>query len=178
MSTATTAQHPAELIVSPAPRREPLFDDERPARLSLVGRYDQPLPFQSEPAPSQLRLTRQVDDFDAQPTSRNNLPDPELFIRRLLIAVIETATGRRSPLQLAAHTSSAVHAGLARDAGRMTRLGTAARPATLHSVHVSEPADGIIEATAVVAVGRRFRAIALRLEGLDGRWRCVRLQLG
>ncbi len=178
MSIATSTPAPADIMVSPAPRREPLFDDERPARLSMVGRYDQPLPFQAEPQPSRLRLTRQIGEFEAQPTSRNDLPDPELFTRRLLIAVIETATGRRSPLQLASHTSPAVQAGLARDAGRMTRLGTAARPATLHSVHLSEPADGVIEATAVVAVGPRFRAVALRLEGLDGRWRCVRFQLG
>jgi hypothetical protein len=29
-----------------------------------------------------------------------------------------------------------------------------------------------------VQVGTRYRAVAARLEGLNGRWRCVRLQLG
>jgi hypothetical protein len=45
-------------------------------------------------------------------------------------------------------------------------------------VHVSEPADGVAEACAVVDTGPRRRAIALRLEGLDGRWRCTQLQFG
>jgi hypothetical protein len=31
---------------------------------------------------------------------------------------------------------------------------------------------------ATVQTGTRVRAIAMRLEAKDGRWRCVRLQLG
>jgi hypothetical protein len=42
---------------------------------------------------------------------------------------------------------------------------------------VDEPADGVAEVCAVVSHGERFRAIALRLEGIDGRWRCTVLQL-
>jgi hypothetical protein len=45
------------------------------------------------------------------------------------------------------------------------------------STHVFEPADGVVEATAVVVGGPRARAVALRLEGWDGRWRCTRLAL-
>jgi hypothetical protein len=164
----------------PAPRREPPFDDELcNRRLTLVGPHDQPLPFSSAAdRPSRLRLAKPVDQFDAQPTARDELPDPEAFTRRFVIAVIETVTGRRAAGQLSAHASAGVHTGLLRDAGRIGRLGTAARPATLHSLHLSEPADGVIEGVAVVRIGRRYRAIALRLEGLDGRWRCVRLQIG
>jgi hypothetical protein len=95
-----------------------------------------------------------------------------------VIAVIEAATGRRSAGQLSSHTTPGVQAGLVRDAGRINRLGTAARPASLHSMHLAEPADGVVEAAATVRVGARYRAIAFRLEGLDGRWRCVRLQIG
>jgi hypothetical protein len=49
---------------------------------------------------------------------------------------------------------------------------------TIRSVRVCEPADGVAELSAVVQVGTRYRAVAARLEGLNGRWRCVRLQLG
>jgi hypothetical protein len=45
-------------------------------------------------------------------------------------------------------------------------------------VRVFEPADGVAELSAVVQVGPRYRAVAARLEGRNGRWRCVRLQLG
>ncbi|MGX7679197.1 Rv3235 family protein [Jatrophihabitans sp. DSM 45814] len=116
--------------------------------------------------------------FKAQPTGRADLPELERFARRLVIGIIETATGRRQASQLSQYTAPAVQAGLARDAGKISRLGTAARPACLHSLHVIEPADGVAEIAAIVRIGPRFRAIALRLEGLDGRWRCVRLQIG
>ena len=46
---------------------------------------------------------------------------------------------------------------------------------TVSSVHVSEPADGVVEASAVAVGGPRARAVAVRLEGWDGRWRCTRL---
>jgi hypothetical protein len=46
------------------------------------------------------------------------------------------------------------------------------------SVHVSEPADGVAEIAAVIRRGPRFHAVAARLEGIDGQWRCVQLQIG
>jgi hypothetical protein len=193
MTTATTL--PVSYQVRPAPLREPPFDDELPHRGQLpasdelsrrrVGLHDQPLPFRAadgtaDPAaPSRLRLAVLPQHrFQPRPTGRQELPEPAAFARRLLIAVIETATGRRSANQLSQHTTLAVQAGLAKDAGRISRLGTLSRPAAVHSIHLSEPADGVAEVVGIVRVGPRFRAIALRLEGLDGRWKCVRLQIG
>lgn len=66
-------------------------------------------------------------------------------------------------------------------AGESTRRGhgtLGVPPGRVRSVHVSAPADGVIEMTAVVRDGGRYRAVAARLEGLDGRWRCVQLQIG
>lgn len=37
---------------------------------------------------------------------------------------------------------------------------------------VCEPADGVAEATVLARWGGRTRAVAVRLEGIDGRWRC------
>jgi hypothetical protein len=45
-------------------------------------------------------------------------------------------------------------------------------------VRLCEPADEVAELSAVIQTGRRCRAVALRLEGTNGRWRCVRLQIG
>jgi hypothetical protein len=168
-------------VVRPAPAREPQFDDElAPRHLSLVGPLDRPLPFSAEDlnVPCGLRLSTVDNSFEPRPTGRAELPELNGFTRRLLIGIIETATGRRPAAQLAQHTAPAVQAGLARDAGRIVRLGTTQRPATVHSIHIIEPADGVAEIAAIVRVGERFRAMALRLEGLDGRWRCVRLQIG
>jgi hypothetical protein len=44
-------------------------------------------------------------------------------------------------------------------------------------LHLTEPVDGVVEACAVVDRGGRYQAIALRLEGLDGRWQCVALHV-
>ncbi len=171
-TTTDAGRH--RVTVRPAPRREPPFDDEIPQRhLTLVGPHDRPLPF----APSRRRLTDRHDDFAAQPTGRGQLPDPAGFGRRLLVAALEVMAGRRSPHQLTAHLSSGVFAGLVSDLDRPGRRGWAG-PATLRSMRVCEPADGVAELSAVVQTGTRFRAIAARLEGLDGRWRCVRLQIG
>jgi hypothetical protein len=175
-SEAGSRQH----RVRPAPRREPPFDDELTERhLSLVGPLDQPLPLDglglaAAPVPQPTA----PDSGPVRPTGCHELPEPAPMARRLVIGVVEIATRRRSASQLRHHTSPAVQAGLVRDAGRITRLGTAQRPAALHSLHVIEPSDGVAEVAAVLRIENRFRALALRLEGLDGRWRCVRLQIG
>ncbi|BDZ38728.1 hypothetical protein GCM10025863_13420 [Microbacterium suwonense] len=39
------------------------------------------------------------------------------------------------------------------------------------SIRVTEPADGVVEAVIVVVGPGRTRAVAVRLEGLDSRWR-------
>jgi len=166
--------------------------------LSLAGPFDQRLPFDTAEAPRATTSRQARPDgagYDtlsqtgeattptlhmvaAAPTPRRDLPGPAQFARRFLVGVIEVATGRRPAGQLARHAAPAVQAGLARDAGRLRRLGATARPATLSSLHVSEPVEGVAEVAAVVRVDGRSRAIALRLEATDSRWRCVQLQIG
>jgi hypothetical protein len=45
-------------------------------------------------------------------------------------------------------------------------------------VHVCEPVDGVAEVSAVAHRGGRAHAVAARLEGVDGRWRCTAVQIG
>jgi len=110
-------------------------------------------------------------------TSRRDLPDPGGWTAQLVQAVLEVLGHERPRSQLVRWLAPDVYADLG--------VHLAARPAqapgggrarrTVSSVHVFEPADGIVEATAVVVGGRRARAVAVRLEGWDGRWRCTRL---
>lgn len=159
------------ITVRPAPPREPPFDDELTERdLRVVGPHDRLLPF----ATPQRRLTDQRDLFAAQPTGRGALPNPRWFGHRLLTATLETLAGRRTPGQLAPHLSHAVLTGMLAGSQRASW----AQPSVLRSLRVFEPADGVAEISAVIQVGPRYRAAAARLEGLDGRWRCVRLDLG
>lgn len=165
MTAATSA---APVSLRPAPRREPPFDDE--IGLRLVGPHDRRLPFGQRRQPTPRPA----------PEPRRTLPDPEGWARRLLLGVIEIAAGRRPMQQLTALLSPAVAAGLREDFERAARRQSPhwTRAATVRSVHASEPADGVAEVCATLAAGRRVRAVALRLEQRDGRWRCTKLQVG
>lgn len=164
-----TRRAATRMTLRPAPRREPPFDDEHPA-LHLVGPHDRRLP-----------LTQPQAARTDQPTVRpDGLPDPSQWGRSLMVCVIETAAGRRPLHQLAALFSRSVATGLGAD---FERAAARHRPhwlhaATVRTVHASRPSDGVAELSATIQAGRRVRAVALRLEAGDGRWRCTRLQLG
>jgi hypothetical protein len=163
---------PGRVVVRPAPRREPPFDDELPDAGPGFGRYDRRLPFEQPPARPQLWRPR--------PPRPRELPDPGPWARRLLIGMIETAGGHRPLQQLAALLSPSVARGLGSDFERAARSGTRhwLHRSTVRSIRVAEPAAGVAEICATVELGRRVRAIAMRLEEHHGRWRCTRLQLG
>jgi hypothetical protein len=156
--------------VRPAPRREPPFDDEVP-HLHRVGALDRPLPFARplHPVPMPLRQPR-----------RSELPDPALWGRRLLVGITETAAGKRPLQQLAALVSPSVAHGLGAEFERAAATGRRhwLATATLRSVRAAEPAEGAAELSATLLAGSRVRAVAMRLDAREGRWRCTRLQLG
>ncbi len=158
------------IVVRPAPRREPPFDDELP-ELARATSYDRPLPF--EP------VSRRRPVAPAPPL-RTGLPEPAQWARRLLIGIIETSGGRRPLNQLTALLSPSVANGLRADFERAAVRGrphwTAA--ATIGSIRACEPARNVAELSATVRAGSRVRAIAIRLEARHGRWCCTRLMLG
>jgi hypothetical protein len=114
------------------------------------------------------------------PVRCGHLPDPVLWSRRLLVGIIEAAGGKRPLHQLAGVLSPSIAHGLRTDFHRAIALRTRhwAHAATVRSVRVCEPCPGVAEITATLQHGRRVRAVALRAEADQGRWRCTRLQLG
>jgi hypothetical protein len=122
------------------------------------------------------------DEFGPQQTSRVLLPEPKAWAGRLVQAIIEVTAGVRPLAQLVRWTTTDVYDAVqcrVHDALHNPRPVPARRPAeVVRSVHLSEPADGVAEVCAIVQQGPRCRAIALRLEGVDGRWQCTALQLG
>ena len=129
-----------------------------------------------------------LDDEDEGParTARADLPDPQMWAGRLAQAVVEVCGGERPVGQLLRWTSHEVYTQLA--AQHRPRLRSAARPGSnvrvlrqrcdqVRSVHVCEPADGVAEVAVVVAGALRWWALALRLEGLNGRWVLTRVEL-
>ncbi len=162
-------------VVRRVPLLEPPYDDELArARLQLVPQREE-LPFE-DLAPR--RFEHDIDFFDPQPTPRRDLPDPERWATRFLQAVLETLAGCRPSVQLQEWTSPAVHTQVV-GAAQGRRWVTSARALpVVRTVRVGEPADGVAEVCALVQHGGRFFAVAARLEGFDGRWRCVALELG
>jgi hypothetical protein len=132
------------------------------------------------PAPAAVELS---EFFAPQPTPSEALPDPEPLLTSLTRGVLEVLSGLREPEQLArwlteeAFRKLVVRANLAARA-RSARGVPASRPVhDILSVHHSSPADGVVEAVVIVAGPARTRAVAVRLEGMDRRWRATSLAL-
>lgn len=175
----------------PVPPADPPYDDE--LGTDVVGA----LALATTPAPLDpastvravpLRLVPAIEALDEdahfapQRTLRADLPDPVAWTRTFAQAVVEVLSGHRPAPQLAGMATMSVYAGIERTVTLRGRRGvqerrTVVRP-IVRSVHVSEPADGVAEACAVVDTGTRRRALALRIEGVDGRWTCTALQSG
>jgi hypothetical protein len=157
---------------------QPPLDPEPLARLVVPGRPVPRPPHRPGPRPRpEGRVTCARDPFGPRLSDRAELPDARLAGRRLLTVTLEALADLRPLTQVQPLASPGVYAALAR--GR--RPGWCARdtaPLLLGPVHVCEPVDGVAEVSAVARRSGRAHAVAARLEGLDGRWRCTALQIG
>jgi Family of unknown function (DUF6459) len=179
--TATPTQRPRPLHLRPVPRLDGPYDDERP----------EPMPFiegslaLAFPPPTRvsvpLRLVPPAGGVAAtgEPSRRDLLPDPRPWTARLAQAIAEVLAGARPASQLSRVATLDVLRLLERGSGRLGARadGPPQRP-IVGSVHISEPRDGVAEACAVVDTGPRIRALALRLEGVNGQWRCTAVHIG
>ena len=117
------------------------------------------------------------DYFDQQPASRSALPNPVPLVENLTRCVIEVLAGARELEQIARWVTDDVYHHLLKRVVISTRARQAtgrtnARPTfTIGTTTLFEPRDGIVEAVVIVHGRARVRAVALRLEGLDNRWR-------
>lgn len=113
--------------------------------------------------------------FDRQQTPDEELPDPRQWSARLIHAIMEIRTGRRPLHQLTRWTSHDVFVALADGIAASSKGRSPAR--TVAGLRVTRPASGVAEVSAVLVAADRSRAIALRLEGWDGRWLCTSLDV-
>ncbi|CAN5394777.1 hypothetical protein BH24ACT9_BH24ACT9_03400 [soil metagenome] len=175
--TCAVATVGSRVRLRPIPAHEPPLEDRR-GSLRLVPAPAPQLALPLRIAPSEPDLD---PVFGPQITDRQDLPEPGPWAQRLLQAVLESLAGRRSPIQLQYWTTWSVYRDIVRAAQRAghSRL-TPMRGQNVHisRVRVCEPADGVAEVCAVVRRDGRWHAVAARLEGIDGRWRCVSLTVG
>jgi hypothetical protein len=116
-------------------------------------------------------------DFGFRLSERGELSDPAPLLVNLTRCVIEILAGVRHLDQLARWVTDEVHVNLMRRVtiaarSRAITGASARRPRlTISEPLVSEPLDGVVEAVVMVHQPARSRAVAIRLEGIDGRWR-------
>jgi len=196
MTTSGSKGRPLRLL--PAPPTDPPYDDELGAAALVVdGALALAFPPPSAPMPLRLAPPAIEEEFEERATPRSALPDPAPLAHRFAQAVVEILAGDRPLTQLSRYATLDVLDQLERTVRRGTGLtgflraalggaergagrgaaGTVPTRPRVTSIHLSEPADGAAEACAVISAGVRRRALAFRLEGLDGRWQCTALQL-
>lgn len=144
-----------------------------PAQEELLWDSDAPTGHHLDPAPS-------VDAPGAAPSA-----EVQAWATRFAQAVVEVVAGHRPPGQLVRWTSRAVY----RDLERRTRLAQRAASAAggmpvqrstlrpqVRSVHVCRVGAKVAEVSVHVRHGRRSRALAVRLEAVQGRWTCTAME--
>jgi hypothetical protein len=123
------------------------------------------------------------DFFGLQPSSTSSLPDPAPLLENLTRCVIEILAGARELEQIARWVTDDVYRHLLKRVvlstrARRARGQQAARPSfSIGSTSICEPRDGVVEAVIIVRGRARTRAVAIRLEGLDKRWRATAINV-
>lgn len=114
-----------------------------------------------------------LDESEHRHTSRTELPSAHQWSIRLVHGLVEVMNGIRPATQLTRWLTIEVLNQVKNHiyAHDMRRL-------LVRSVHVSEPDDGVAEVCAVFGTPNRCYAMAMRLEGIDGRWRATQLTWG
>ncbi len=121
--------------------------------------------------------------FGHQPASTSALPDPAPLLENLTRCVIEVLAGARDLEQVARWVTDDVYRHLLKRVvlstrARRARGQNATRPSfSIGSTTVCEPRDGVVEAVIIVRGRARTRAVAIRLEGLDSRWRATAINV-
>lgn len=121
--------------------------------------------------------------FGRQPTAASTLPDPTPLLENLTRCVIEILAGARELEQVSRWVTADVYQHLLKRVvlsarARRAKNQPVARPTfVIGSTTFSEPKDGVVEAVVVVRGRARTRAVAIRLEGLDSRWRATAINV-
>ena len=110
-------------------------------------------------------------EFAPKPTSATDLPDINELTIQFIHNILEIWAGRRTASQVQAMCQHLIFSDLQRNAGQQKMIGK------VRKIKVTEPLDGICESTVTIRYGDRLRVVAIRFEGLDGRWLCTALTL-
>ena len=177
--TAVPALVPLRIVPVPGPKLAPSPLPGQPFPRDIADdRFVQPsLDFGS---PVAVAVADEDEDDDLP--DHHRAPDPAQIIQPLATALVEVLAGRRPVVQLVRWTSPGVYAALTARSTvayrrRLTHPGGPVRVA-VRRVVLTQPGDGIVEASIIVIDGVRVRAIAVRLRANGHRWVIEALQVG
>ncbi len=157
-------------VVPPFEAAPPVPRDQLPLDLWPE---EAPAPAGSGPRPGQvLRGLWTVEP-------RADLPDAADWSTTLAPAVLQAMLGQRAAAQLNRWLDDSVLAEVNRQQRRLLAEGQRGTPPVrIRSVRVTHPQPESAEVAAVLTVGRRPVAVALRLEACGRRWLCTAYELG
>lgn len=121
----------------------------------------------------------EADYFGDQYSKTEELENPDSLLKMLAPAVVEVIAGVRNISQLAAVLSDDVYQRLRDRAitvsqSRMKQgLPLKAPMVSVGAMQRKEPKDGVIESVVLVNSATRTRAVTIRLEGINHRWRAT-----
>jgi hypothetical protein len=136
--------------------------------------------------PKKFRTINAGEEFDYQPTPSRFLPDPRIFVLNVTHRALEVLAGSRDLSQIARWVTKDVYDSLDEKVNQRIRKLSLLPPAhrnppapvfNLSGPRLSAPRDGVVEGTVIVRSPHRVRAVALRIEGLDHRWRAASFTL-
>ncbi len=131
-------------------------------------------------APAPFPAPPWEEDDGPRATPARDLPDALPLARTIATTTLEALTGARPASQLLRWFAPDVHTQVAARcvAARARRRPGATLPRTMvRGMTSCAPSDHVVEIAAVVVIAPRVAAMALRLEGWDGRWRVTALEL-
>jgi hypothetical protein len=138
---------------------------------------------QTSRKPSKTRKVKNLIEaeeyFGVQYSSTADLPDPAESLKALATGVVEVIAGIRQVEQLARWLTDEVYQRLqvrARKAeAQRAEQGIKAHYQNLSvsGLRTSSPRDGVIESVVLLNSPHRTRAVTIRLEGINSRWRAT-----
>lgn len=121
----------------------------------------------------------EADFFGEQYSKTEELENPEGLLKMLAPAVVEVIAGVRNISQLAAVLSDDVYQRL-RDRAIVVAQNRLKNGLPLKAPMLSvgafqrkDPKDGVVESVVLVQTPTRTRAVTIRLEGINHRWRAT-----
>lgn len=136
------------------------------------------------PVTSTLTSSYANDDFFGyQPTATQALPNPQPMVENLARSVMEILAGCRDLEQISRWVTDDVYRNLLQRVHISRRARAVKKQAAvlptfgLGRTIITHPLDGVVESVVIVHGKARSRSIAIRLEGMDGRWRATAIHV-